>query len=125
MSLKDKLVTEGMKLAANPHVAKVMQDERLMKLVITAMSVPGRVTTFTAEQKEAFAKTMGLATADEVRDLKRTVASLERELARLSKREPPAESSPKRAPERDERAARPPRDERDQRYEQDGDEDDD
>ena len=103
MSLKDKLVTEGMKLAANPHVAKVMQDERLMKLVIAAMSMPGRVTTFTSEQKEAFAKTMGLATADEVRDLKRTVASLEREIARLSKREPPTESRVKRANERDER----------------------
>jgi hypothetical protein len=118
MSLKDKLVTEGMKLAANPHVAKVMQDERLMKLVIAAMSVPGRVTTFTTEQKEAFAKTMGLATADEVRDLKRTVASLEREIARLSKREPPTDSRPKKTAERDERAARAERDELD------GDEDD-
>lgn len=127
MSLKDKLVTEGMKLAANPHVAKVMQDERLMKLVITAMSVPGRVTTFTTEQKEAFAKTMGLATADEVRDLKRTVASLERELARLSKREVPGESRSKSAGERDARAPQRERDERgehDERDERDGDEDD-
>jgi hypothetical protein len=88
MSLKEKLMTEGMKLAGNPHVAKVMQDERLMKLVLTAMSVPGRVTTFTEEQREAFAKVMGLATADEVRDLKRTVAALEREVARLSRKEP-------------------------------------
>ncbi|XXY53493.1 hypothetical protein WME91_20385 [Sorangium sp. So ce269] len=83
MALKDKLVTEGMKLAANPNVAKLMQDERFMRLFMTAMSVPGRVSSFTAEQKETFAKAMGLATADEVRDLKRTVASLERELVRL------------------------------------------
>lgn len=82
-SLKDKLVTEGMKLAANPNVAKLMQDERLMKVFMTAMSVPGKVSSFTTEQKEAFAKAMGLATADEVRDLKRTVAALEREVARL------------------------------------------
>jgi cell division FtsZ-interacting protein ZapD len=87
MALKDKLVSEGMKLATNPAVAKLMQDERFMKLIVSAMSVPGRVSTFTAEQKEAFAKTMGLATADEVRDLKRTVASLEREVARLSRKE--------------------------------------
>ena len=89
MSLKEKLMSEGIKLAGNPHVARVMQDERLMKLVVTAMGVPGRVTTFTEEQKEAFAKVMGLATADEVRDLKRTIAALERgvrEVARLSKK---------------------------------------
>jgi hypothetical protein len=85
MALKDRLITEGMKLAANPNVAKLMQDERLMKLFMAAMSVPGKVSSYTNEQKEAFAKAMGLATADEVRDLKRTVAALEREIARLRK----------------------------------------
>jgi cell division FtsZ-interacting protein ZapD len=83
MALKEKLITEGMKLAANPNVAKLMQDERFMRLFMQAMSVPGRVSSFTAEQKETFARAMGLATADEVRDLKRTVASLEREIAKL------------------------------------------
>jgi len=86
MSIKDRLVTEGMKLAGNPQVAKLMQDERFMKLVMTAMSVPGRVSTFTTEQKEQFAKTMGLATADEVRDLKRIVTSLEQTVSRLRAR---------------------------------------
>ncbi|WP_437480669.1 hypothetical protein WME75_36050 [Sorangium sp. So ce1014] len=83
MALKDKLVSEGLKLAANPNVAKLMQDERFMRLFMTAMSVPGRVSSFTAEQRETFAKAMGLATVEEVRDLKRTVASLEREIAKL------------------------------------------
>jgi hypothetical protein len=83
MALKDKLMSEGMKLATNPAVAKLMQDERFMKMVMAAMSMPGRVNTFTAEQKEHFAKAMGLATQEEVRDLKRTVAALERALARV------------------------------------------
>jgi hypothetical protein len=83
MSLKDKVMAEGMKLATNPQVAKLMQDERVMKLVMTAVSVPGKVQTFTAEQKEAFAKAMGLATQDEVKDLKRQIAALERELSEL------------------------------------------
>jgi uncharacterized protein YceH (UPF0502 family) len=83
MALKDKLMAEGMKLAGNPQVAKLMQDERFMKLVMTAMSMPGKVSTFTTEQKEHFAKAMGLATQEEVRDLKRTVAALERAVARL------------------------------------------
>jgi hypothetical protein len=88
MALKDKLMAEGMKLAGNPQVAKLMQDERFMKLVMTAMSMPGKVSTFTAEQKEHFAKAMGLATQEEVRDLKRTVAALERAVTRLEARKP-------------------------------------
>ena len=83
MALKDKLMSEGMRLAANPAVAKLMQDERFMKLVMTAMSMPGRMNDFSNEQKEHFAKAMGLATQEEVRDLKRTVAALERALNRL------------------------------------------
>jgi polyhydroxyalkanoate synthesis regulator phasin len=83
MALKDKLMSEGMKLAANPAVAKLMQDERFMKAMMAAMAMPGRVSSFTAEQKEHFAKAMGLATQEEVRDLKRTVAALERAVARL------------------------------------------
>ncbi|MDC3955064.1 hypothetical protein [Polyangium jinanense] len=83
MSIKDRIVSEGMKLAASPQVAKLMQDERFMKLVMTAMSMPGRVSTFTTEQKEAFAKSMGLATSDEVRDLRRVVSSLEQSVSRL------------------------------------------
>lgn len=83
-TLKDRLVSEGMRLATNPAVAKLMQDERFMRLVMMAMAMPGRVSTFTAEQKELFAKSMGLATQDEVRDLKRTVAALERTVAKLS-----------------------------------------
>ena len=86
MSLKDKVVAEGMKLAASPQVAKLMQDERIMKLVMTAVAVPGKVQTFTAEQKEAFAKAMGLATQDEVKDLKRQISALEREIADLRRR---------------------------------------
>ncbi len=83
MSIKDRIVSEGLRLAANPQVAKLMQDERFMKLVMTAMSMPGRVSTFTTEQKETFAKSMGLATSDEVRDLRRVVASLEQSVTRL------------------------------------------
>lgn len=77
-------MNEGMKLAGNPAVAKLMQDPRFMRLVMTAMAMPGKVSSFTAEQKEAFAKAMGLATEEEVRDLKRTVAALERQLAKLT-----------------------------------------
>lgn len=86
MSLKDKLVAEGMKLTQNPAVGKLLQDERFMRLVVLAMSMPGRVSTFTAEQKERFAKEMGLATSDEVRDLKRQLGALEDTVRRLERK---------------------------------------
>ncbi len=86
MSIKDKVVAEGMKLAQSPQVAKLMADERVMKLVMTAVSMPGKVQSFTTEQKEAFAKAMGLATQDEVKDLKRQIAALERDLSDLRSR---------------------------------------
>ena len=86
MALRERLMSEGLKLATNPAVAKLMQDERFMKLIMAAMAMPGRVSSFTTEQKELFAKTMGLATQEEVRDLKRTVAALERAVARLEER---------------------------------------
>lgn len=86
MSLKDKVMAEGMKLAQNPQVAKLMTDERVMKLVMTAVSMPGKVQSYTAEQKEAFAKAMGLATQDEIKDLKRQIAALEREISDLRRR---------------------------------------
>ncbi len=86
MSLKDKVVAEALKLSQNSSVQKLLADERFMKLMVTAMSMPGRVSTFTGDQKERFAKEMGLATADEVRDLKRQVAALEDSLRRLERR---------------------------------------
>lgn len=85
-SLKERLLTEGMKLTQNASVAKLMSDERFMRLVVLAMSMPGRVATFSAEQKERFAREMGLATEDEVRDLKRQITALEDTVRRLERR---------------------------------------
>ena len=83
MALKDKLMSEGMKLAANPAVAKLMQDERVMKAVMAAMSVPGKAQSFAKEHVETIAKAMALATEGEVKDLRRTVRRLEEEVGRL------------------------------------------
>ena len=83
MALKDKVMTEGMRLASHPAVAPLLQDERVLKLLMTALSVPGRISELTEEQKANFIKVMGLATQQQVDDLKRTVRSLEDELSRL------------------------------------------
>ena len=85
MSLKKKVIKEGMKLMSDPRVMKLMQDERVMKAVMAAMSMPGKMQTFTQEQAEKIAKAMALATEDEVKDLRRTVRRLEEEIARMRK----------------------------------------
>jgi hypothetical protein len=84
-SLKKSLMEQGMKLLADPRVMKLMQDERFVKTMMAAMSMPGKLDGFTKEQAEKFAKRMSLATADEVRDLKRTVRSLEDQVAQLKR----------------------------------------
>lgn len=85
MSLKKKFLQEGMKLMTDPRVMKLMQDERVMKAVMAAMSMPGKMQSFTQEQAERIAKAMALATEDEVKDLRRTVRRLEEEIARIRK----------------------------------------
>ena len=95
-SLKKTLMKQGMKLMSDPRVMKLMQDERVMKAVMQMMAVPGKVQTFTHEQVEKLAKSMALATEDEVKDLKRTVRRLEEEVARLERRQDGTEGPAKK-----------------------------
>jgi hypothetical protein len=85
MSLKKSLMEQGMKLLADPRVMKLMQDERFMKAMMAAVAMPGKIDGFTKEQAEKFAKRMSLATQEEVRDLKRTIRSLEDQIAELKR----------------------------------------
>jgi cell division protein FtsB len=84
-SIKKSIMKQGMKLMSDPRVMKMMQDERVMKAVMAAMSMPGKVQTFTQDQAEKIAKAMALATEDEVKDLKRTVRKLEEEIAKIQR----------------------------------------
>ncbi len=80
MGIKETLMEQGQKLLTDPRVTKIMSDERVMKAVMNAVSVPGKVQTFTEEQVAKLAKAMALATEDEVKDLRRTVRRLEEEM---------------------------------------------
>jgi polyhydroxyalkanoate synthesis regulator phasin len=84
-SLKKSIVERGLELMGDPRVQKIVSDERVMRTVMQAMSVPGKVSEFTSDQVEKIAKAMSLATEDEVNDLKRTVRRLEEEVARLER----------------------------------------
>ena len=86
---KKTLMQQGMKLMTDPRVAKLMQDERVTKALMTAMSVPAKAQSFAREQAENIAKAMALATEGEVKDLRRTVRRLEEDMARLKAEQPP------------------------------------
>jgi predicted nucleic acid-binding Zn-ribbon protein len=85
MSIKDEVKKKGLQLMGDPRVARLMQNEQVMRAMMTLVQVPGKVNTFTTEQTERFAKTMRVATAQELKDLKRTVKNLEAEVSRLRK----------------------------------------
>ncbi len=86
MGIKDEVKKRGLRLMSDPRVGKLMQNEQFMRAMMAVVQVPGKVETFTTEQTERFAKMMRLATAEEVKDLKRQVKSLEADVARLKKK---------------------------------------
>lgn len=85
MNIKEKIMQEGMKLMSNPKVMKLMQDERVMKTVMAAMSMPAKISSMKDTAGEKLAKTMHMATEQEVNDLKRTIRKLEEEVELLKK----------------------------------------
>jgi polyhydroxyalkanoate synthesis regulator phasin len=92
-TLKDTLVSQGLKLMSDPRVTKWMQDERVMRAVMKAAGLPAKVQSFTAEQLDRMVKAMDLAKEDEVNDLRRAVRRLEDEVARMRREgggKPPA-----------------------------------
>lgn len=84
MGLKDEMMKRGMQAMSDPRVMKLMQNPQFMKVMMALMQVPGKVNTFTGEQSKALASALRLATAEDLKDLQRTVKRLEREVARLS-----------------------------------------
>jgi hypothetical protein len=85
MSIADEMKKRGLQLMSDPRMLKLMQNEQFMKAMMAFMQVSGKVNSFTTEQSERFARSMRLATAREVKDLKRNLKNLENEVARLRK----------------------------------------
>lgn len=86
MDVKDFLTKKGLELFQDPRVSKMMQDERVLKGLMRAFEVRGRLQSEFDEQVERLAKTMGLATQREVRQLKRTIRRMEGKLDKAKAR---------------------------------------
>lgn len=80
MDLKGFLSKQGMKLMQDPRFAKLMSDERVMKAVMQAFQLRGKIQQSFDERVAEVAKKLNLATQAEVRDLKRAMRKMEQEL---------------------------------------------
>ena len=82
MDFKSFVQKQGLKLMQDPRFTKLMQDERVMKAVMQAFQLRGKVQQSFDEEVDKVAKTLNLATKREIRELKRTMRKMEQELER-------------------------------------------
>jgi soluble cytochrome b562 len=82
MSFTKSLMSQGMKMMQDPRVMKLMQDPRVMKAMAKGFEIKGKVQQGFDEQAERLADRLNFATKGEVRELKRTIRKLERELGK-------------------------------------------
>jgi hypothetical protein len=99
-SIKDAFVGQAMKIAANPRVTQLASDPRLMNAAMKAMNLGSTVKTNMENAGRLAAGAFGLATQDEVANLRSTIQTLEDQLAALqasatAPAKPAAASAPK------------------------------
>jgi hypothetical protein len=83
-SIKDVVVGQAFKLAGSPRVSKLVSDPRLMNAAMKAMSMGGVVKTNLDKAGRVAAGTFGLATHEEVANLRATIQQLEDQIATLA-----------------------------------------
>jgi hypothetical protein len=97
MSLKQKVMERGMKLVSDPRVMKLMSNPKVMNVVMKGFQLRGKAQASIDERVQKLAKTLKLATREEVAGLKDTIRTLERALkevqAEVKKNGAPAGSS--------------------------------
>ena len=71
---------KGMEILQDPRTQKVMQDERVTKVAMQAFQLRGKVQEEIDQRVETVAKSLGLVTKNDVRELKRTIKKLETEM---------------------------------------------
>ncbi|MCS6857716.1 MAG: hypothetical protein NZM37_08400 [Sandaracinaceae bacterium] len=86
MGWSERLKELTTRLLQDERVGRLLRDERALRLIGQLLELQGRLRTGFDRQVEALARFLGLATQDEVKELKRLVRRLEQEL-RKSKRE--------------------------------------
>jgi polyhydroxyalkanoate synthesis regulator phasin len=86
MSLSDELKQVAQKLASDPRILKLMQNEQTLRLLTLLVEMPERVGALSVAQGARFAKNFHLATREDVERLERRVADIEAQLAQMKVR---------------------------------------
>jgi hypothetical protein len=91
VDLKQQLFNKAFTLMQDPRVAKLLQDPRVMSGIMGAMKFRSDMERSFNQRVKQLAKSLRLASEDEVLELQRAVARLEHELerARYQRRESP------------------------------------
>ena len=80
MDIKQELLERAARLMQDPRVAKALSNPALMQGLTQALQMRAKVQSNLESGVQRVAKTLRLATSAEVRELRRTVRRLEREI---------------------------------------------
>ncbi|MET0387674.1 MAG: hypothetical protein ABW321_17015 [Polyangiales bacterium] len=82
MDWKQQLLNKAVLLMQDPRVAKLVQDPRVTAGILGAMKLRTDLERGLGERAKQVARSLHLASEDEVQELRRAVARLEQELER-------------------------------------------
>ncbi len=83
MDLKKLVMERGMKLMSDPRVMKLMSNPKVMNVVMKGFQLRGQAQATIDKRVAQLAKTLKLATREEVSELKATIRTLERALEQV------------------------------------------
>jgi len=84
--LKKEAMKKGMQLMSSPTFMKMMSDPRVMKAIGQAFALRGQISSEVDAKLRNAAATFGLATEDEVRELRRTISRMESAMTEMEKK---------------------------------------
>src|SRR5215510_10818315 len=83
MNLKRLVLERGMKLMSDPRVMKLMSNPKVMNVVMKGFQLRGRAQASIDAKVKSVAKTLKLATREDVKDLKVAIRTLEQALRQV------------------------------------------
>jgi hypothetical protein len=83
MNLKKLVLERGMKLMSDPRVMKLMSNPKVMNVVMKGFQLRGKAQASIDARVKSLAKTLKLATREEVSELKATIRALEQALKQV------------------------------------------
>lgn len=85
-AVKDVVVGRAMKLVSDPRVTKMVSNPKVMNAAMKAMSLSGQVKAQADMVTKLAAGVLGIATQEEVTQLRTTITDLEDQIATLRSR---------------------------------------